>query len=402
LYVTNYNAGTISVISGSTNKVIAVINPLGGLDGIAFPIDIAFDSANDNMYVAAFIGIDSLCHDFCSYFYGVAVISGSTNKMIAVIDVDFLPIDGIAFDSANGNMYTANSGSNTVSVISGSTNTVIGTIPVGNFPHSIAFDSANGNMYTANRESNTVSVISGSTNTVIGTIPVGVTPTGIAFDSANGNIYVANMASNTVLVISTTGTIADAIPPDTIITSAVDGNGATIQNGVGATVSNSIKISFTGTDNVRVAGFQCSLDGQTAASCTTPVSFNNLAVGTHTFQVRAIDTSKNVDPTPAVFKWTILTPAQGIQQLLILSQSMNLNPAVQAMITGLLNSAANILSDNNPTNDRAACNMLNTLIIQLNLRTQHNQISPSQAAQLIQSSPYSLKAIEKAQGCTTP
>jgi hypothetical protein len=70
------------------------------------------------------------------------------------------------------------------------------------------------------------------------------------------------------------------------------------------------------------------------------------------------------------------------------------------MITGLLDSAANILSDNNPSNDRAACNMLNALVIQLNARAQHNQINPSQAAQLIQSSPYSLQAIEKAQGCT--
>jgi hypothetical protein len=35
---------------------------------------------------------------------------------------------------------------------------------------------------------------------------------------------------------------------------------------------------------------------------------------------------------------------------------MKLNPAVQAMITGLLNSAASILSDNNPANDKAAFN----------------------------------------------
>jgi hypothetical protein len=124
--------------------------------------------------------------------------------------------------------------------------------------------------------------------------------------------------------------------------------------------------------------------------------------GTHTFQVQAIDKSGNVDPTPATFSWVVLTPAQAIQQLFVLSKSMNLNPAIQAMITGLLNSAANILSDNNPTRDRATCNMLNTLIIQLNIRAQNNQITPSQASELIQSSPYSLQALEKAQGCTIP
>ena len=59
--------------------------------------------------------------------------------------------------------------------------------------HGIAFDSANGNLYVANYFDNTVSVISGQTNTVIGSpIPVGYDPRGIAFDSANGNLYVAN------------------------------------------------------------------------------------------------------------------------------------------------------------------------------------------------------------------
>jgi DNA-binding beta-propeller fold protein YncE len=33
----------------------------------------------------------------------------------------------IAFDSANGNLYVANAGGNTISVISGKTNTVFGS-----------------------------------------------------------------------------------------------------------------------------------------------------------------------------------------------------------------------------------------------------------------------------------
>ena len=59
---------------------------------------------------------------------------------------------GIAFDSANGNLYVTNFSDNTVSVISGQTNTVIGNpIPVGSRVHiGIAFDSDNGNLYVAN------------------------------------------------------------------------------------------------------------------------------------------------------------------------------------------------------------------------------------------------------------
>ena len=85
----------------------------------------------------------------------------------------------------------------TVSVISGQTNTVIGTpIPVGHFPSGIAFDSANGNLYVANGGSATISVISGQNNQVIGTIAGpgdGTSAGGIAFDSANGNLYVTNL-----------------------------------------------------------------------------------------------------------------------------------------------------------------------------------------------------------------
>jgi hypothetical protein len=41
-----------------------------------------------------------------------------------------------------------------------------------------------------------------------------------------------------------------------------------------------------------------------------------------------------------------------------------------------------------------SCNMLNTLVIQLNTMAQYNQINLSQATQLIQSSPYSIQAIK--------
>ena len=46
--------------------------------------------------------------------------------------VDGIGPSGIAFDSANGNLYVTNSNTDTVSVISGQTNSVIGSpIPVG-------------------------------------------------------------------------------------------------------------------------------------------------------------------------------------------------------------------------------------------------------------------------------
>ncbi|HYA81907.1 MAG TPA: hypothetical protein VEH06_00465, partial [Candidatus Bathyarchaeia archaeon] len=103
--------------------------------------------------------------------------------------------------------------------------------------------------------------------------------------------------------------------PATLITSAVDGNGVTIQNGTGTTLSTSIKFTFTGSGVNRIASFECSLDGSSFSSCATTnpgtVTYNGLAAGQrHTFAVRAVDTQGIIDPHPVTFNWTILTPTQ--------------------------------------------------------------------------------------------
>jgi hypothetical protein len=108
-------------------------------------------------------------------------------------------------------------------------------------------------------------------------------------------------------------TITMQPPTHTTITSATDGNGAAVQSG-GSTVSTSITFQVTATPGTNpIAGFQCTLDGSSFSSCSTnnpaTISYNNLAVGQHTFAVRAVDTQGNVDPTPASFTWTILTPS---------------------------------------------------------------------------------------------
>jgi hypothetical protein len=51
------------------------------------------------------------------------------------------------------------------------------------------------------------------------------------------------------------------------------------------------------------ASFVCSLDGAAYAPCSSPASYMGLSPGWHSFSVRAIDTSGNVDPTPATSHW---------------------------------------------------------------------------------------------------
>jgi YVTN family beta-propeller protein len=119
---------------------------------------------------------------------------------------------GIAYNSANNNMYVANFGSSTVSVISGSTDSVIATILVGRLPIWIAYAPPNNKLYVTNLGSNDVYVINGATNKVIKNIPVGNAPYGIAYNPSNNNVYVANIADGTVSVINTsTDTVVTTI-----------------------------------------------------------------------------------------------------------------------------------------------------------------------------------------------
>ena len=103
--------------------------------------------------------------------------------VVATVPVGSLP-EGVAYDSAKGEVFVANDDSATVSVISDSTNAVVATVPVGSIPEGLAYDSGKGEVFVTNLGSNTVSVISDSTNAVVVIVPVGSFPNGVAYDSA--------------------------------------------------------------------------------------------------------------------------------------------------------------------------------------------------------------------------
>ena len=91
----------------------------------------------------------------------------------------------------------------------------------------------------------------------------------------------------------------DTIAPDTQITAQPPASSA----------STTGAFSFTGTDagGSGVASYECKLDAGAWAACTSPRSFTGLADGSHTVQVRAIDTAGNVDGTPASSTWIVDT-----------------------------------------------------------------------------------------------
>ena len=92
----------------------------------------------------------------------------------------------------------------------------------------------------------------------------------------------------------------DVSPPNTTI---IDG-----PEGAVAAAS----ASFTFTSNEQGVTYECRIDNQPFAACTSPFNAMNLAQGAHTFAVRATDSAGHTDASPATRSWTIDTIAPEI------------------------------------------------------------------------------------------
>ena len=74
-----------------------------------------------------------------------------------------------------------------------------------------------------------------------------------------------------------------------------------------AAVTNSKTATFEFTSNESKVYFEMSLNGAAYAATTTPLTLNNLADGTYTLAVRAVDAAGNKDASPATYTWTVIT-----------------------------------------------------------------------------------------------
>jgi WD40-like Beta Propeller Repeat len=88
---------------------------------------------------------------------------------------------------------------------------------------------------------------------------------------------------------------SDRTPPETTL--AASGPSGTVQ-------STSATFTFSSEAN---AAFDCKLDNGRFELCSSPKTYSNLSNGQHRFEVRATDTSGNIDASPEVRTWTVDT-----------------------------------------------------------------------------------------------
>ena len=87
--------------------------------------------------------------------------------------------------------------------------------------------------------------------------------------------------------------LPDATPPETSFT-----------YGPVSTTANTARFEFRSSEHG--SSFTCMLDSGPWGVCFSPTHYSALAVGPHTFSVRATDPAGNVDPSASTWNWTVL------------------------------------------------------------------------------------------------
>ncbi len=210
VYATNFNEGNVTVIDGETNQVTGSIATGGS------PASAVFDPSNGDLYVANWGGDN------------VTVLSCATNSTVANIPVGTHPAS-ILYDAASQRVFVANYGSGNVSVINASTNTWAADLRTGttsSYPEDLALDTSD-NYVDAISELNTnVTIFNATTLAVVGSPHVGSIPEELAYSPIGDAVYVTNSASGNVTVISqstsapvaniTTGTVPFGVVYDAV------------------------------------------------------------------------------------------------------------------------------------------------------------------------------------------
>ena len=221
VYVLNTTSGTVSVLDGKTDAVIATVNvgkwpyvlaanpgenKVYGSNIFSNAITIIDGTTNTaktvNAGSADAIAIDSKRNKAFLLGYeasSLIVLNGSDNSLSRML-TGAIHLWGIALDETAGTLYVTRIGNGDVVAIDENSNTFT-PIGAGQLPCAVAVNAKTNTVYVANYGDDSITVIDGAKRVAVATIPVGSHPQAIAVDSQNNLIYVANMHGNSVTVI---------------------------------------------------------------------------------------------------------------------------------------------------------------------------------------------------------
>lgn len=220
VYVVNAGDGTVSVLNGDTDEVVATVT-VGD-----HPYSIASDSAAGRIYVTRtysnrlmvidtatnhvnsieagspdLLVVDQKSHlvYLLSYEMGdLAILNGVTGA-ITRTSVG-MHAWGMVINQKTGAVYIAKPGDGQVAVVE-SGSTAPSYVETGGFPCAIAVNEQTNMIYVADYSRSSVSAISGDRMQVVATVSVGARPEGLAVDADHNRVFAANTRALSVSVI---------------------------------------------------------------------------------------------------------------------------------------------------------------------------------------------------------
>jgi YVTN family beta-propeller protein len=221
IYVANNGGGSVSVIDGSNDAVVATVN-VGALPYVlavnpvtnkifvsnTFSDKITLiDGATNAMSTVKAGSADSIVIDATrdrAYLIGwegtSLTVLDSKLAIVGKIKMGGMHLWGMAVDEAAGKLYVTRAGSAELAVVEEASGSVT-NIATGATPCAVAINSATKRIYVVNHEGDSVTVVDEADGKLVATVVVGEKPQGIAIDAKANRIYVANVHGDSVSVI---------------------------------------------------------------------------------------------------------------------------------------------------------------------------------------------------------
>jgi|CXWL01.1.fsa_nt_gi hypothetical protein len=156
----------------------------------------------------------------------------------------------------------------------------------------------------------------------------------LIFGTNNFSVRSIDDSDNASVLLTYTWLYPDVTPPNTIL----------LTTPPLVTFMNSATFTFTGTDDLGVSHFEYQIDGGgwiALGPAITSVTLFGLTTTSHTFDVRAVDFSANVDPSPATYTWTVFnfSSVPDLQHWLDFTDSSTMNSGYSSYIHEQLSAA---------------------------------------------------------------
>lgn len=192
IYVANSVSGTISVIDGASNQVIATWNPK--LNNVW---RLAVDPALKRLYAAVPPGL-------IGSFSGLEVMDSSSGAFIAQVPASSAAED-VAVNLNTHHVFVADAGDGSVMIVDGASNTVLGSLVTGTSATGLAVDAASGTVYATDPFDTIIGAFADQASSA----PAPVVNSGGVVSAASGTeglsaggivtIYGTNLAGSTVV-----------------------------------------------------------------------------------------------------------------------------------------------------------------------------------------------------------